>query len=373
MRRFLPAIGLSAFVILTAPFVGLVRNWLFDAFPRAALAGLGLLLGGLALAAFVFALTRIRHHRGLRYGGLLLLGLAVAAQTIGFSDPQLEVNLIEKVHIFEYGLLVILLYRAFGRRDAVRDLSDLALPLLWVVFSGTLDEWMQLLVETRLGYIADVWLNVFSGACGLVFLLCLEPPAQFSWRFSRWPLLGRSAAVAALTLGLFYCDAHLGHLIVDPGIGSFRSWHSREQLRATAAERTGRWARQPPGEASPWRLEDRYLTEAGWHSRNRDRSVRQERFYWARQENRILEAYFGPYLDLENFRRKPRRRYPPQRVAELEAAAPHAAAGEYDSPVLKTRVHVWISKPAFLGLLLPTALLLWILPRLWSRRADPAG
>ncbi len=376
MKRFLPAVLLATLVTLAAPFMGLVRNFLFDAFPRTAVRGMTVALAAVAAGFFLYALTRIRTQRLLRYGGLALVGVLLWIQAVGFATRLASVNVVEKVHILEYGLLAYLLYRAFRpaagtavRRTAVRRTGDLSWPilaLLWTAFAGTVEEGVQWWVETRTGEIRDVLLNAFSGLCGLVFALSLEPPERFSWRIPErgWRRLGTAAAVLVLAVGVFFYAAHLGYLVEDPEIGSFRSFFTREELIATAARRAEEWATDPPGELKPWRKEDRYLLEAGWHNQHRNQSYEAGFYYLARQANRILEKYHAPYLDLESFRKTGDRRFPPHVLAELDAKAPRLQPEDYLSPVGERLIWVRPSKPVFLAILLPAVAALWVLPRL---------
>ncbi|MEE8523178.1 MAG: VanZ family protein [Thermoanaerobaculia bacterium] len=367
MKRFLPAVLLVTVVTLTCPFVGLIRDVLFDTFPKGAVRGLTLVLGAMAVALFAVALVRIREHRLPRYGGLLVVGALLWFQAVGFKTALATVNAVEKVHIFEYGLLAYLLYRALrpGKDPAV-----LILTLLWTAFAGTLEEGMQWLVETRTGEFRDVLLNALSGLCGLVFSLSLEPLEGFSWRLSaaRWRLVGSSAAIAVLAMGTFFYVAHLGHLVDDPEIGRFRSHFTREELVETADRRAARWAVDPPRELSPWQREDVFLTEAGWHNQHRNASYELGFYYLARQANLILEKYYRPYLDLEHFRKTGNRRFSPGVVAELDAKAPSREPGGYLSPVAEKRIYTSPSKPVFLLLVLTAAALLWGAPRLLIRR-----
>ena len=371
MQRFGPAIVLVAVVVLTAPFVGVIRLKAFAAFPTGALVVLAVILTLPAVAVLVFAVRRIRHRRRLRrlrYGGLAAVVALVWIQFAGFSTDVLEVDLIERVHILEYGLLAYLLYRAYLRASPpVLDLSLVLLPLMWVMFAGALDEGTQLLSATRMGYIADIWLNLFAGVCGLLFSFCLEPPERFSWHPGDLRRLGNVGALAVLALGLFFYKAHLGYRIDDDEIGSFHSWLSHEELLRASEDRARRWARDPPRELLPWQREDLFLSEAGWHFRHRERSYERGFFYLALQANRILEKYYRPYLELEGFLRPGSRRYPPERVREIEARA-ETPDEPFVSPVLRRRIHTWPSKPLFLGSLLATVLLLWVLPRLARRR-----
>ena len=366
MKRFRPAVLLVTFVTLTCPFVGLIRDNLFDAFPKDAVRGLTLVLGAAGAVLFVYAAARIREHRWLRYGGLVVVGALLWLQAVGFRTQLATVNVVEKVHIFEYGLLAYLLYRAF--RPA-RDPGVLILTLLWTTFAGTLEESMQWLVETRTGEIRDVLLNALSGLCGLVFSLSLEPLEGFSWRMpaARWRRVLSSAAVLVLAIGLFFSAAHLGHMIEDPEIGRFRSYFTREELVEAGHRRAARWTTDPPRELSPWHREDVFLTEAGWHNQHRNASLELGFPYLARQANRILETYYRPYLDLQEFRRTGNRRLSPEVVAELDARAPRRDPSGYLSAVGGDRIYTWPSKPVFLAAMLLAAALLWGLPRRLSR------
>jgi len=372
VKRFLPAILLTAVVVLSAPFVGVIRDRLFDLFPRLALHVLAVALGGAALAAFVYAVARIRRHRWWRYGGLVAVGVLLFVQYAGFSAAEIEVALVEKLHILEYGLLAWLLYRpllATRPGDPPNDLSLFVVPLLGVTVGGILDEWMQWQAATRMGTIEDVWLDVFAGVVGLLFSLCLEPPERFAWRLGNLRRTADFAAAALLLLGLFFYDAHLGYLIEDPEIGRFRSWHTREELIRASEERAARWALDPLYDLSPWQREDPFLTEAGWHKGHRDRTLELGHLYWAAQANRILEKYYAPYLDLEEFANEGRRWLTPEVKREIEAAPPPPdldGAG-YLSPVLHDRVYTRPSKPTFLALLAVAVVVAWGLPRIGSR------
>jgi hypothetical protein len=363
VKRFLPSLLLSLGIVVLAPYVGVLRQSLFEAFPMGALFALGgalLATGGLALG---FAFWRIRTRRLPRFLGLLATVLLVWGQNFGFGTADIEVNIIEKLHIVEYGLLAWWLYRALLHGPAERsasggdagrhgDVSLLLLPLFGVCLAGTLDETVQWLVATRTGDVRDIGLDVYSGACGVLFALCLEPPERFRWRVGRRPWVLGWGALALLGLGLFFSQAHLGYLIEDPEIGHFRSWHSRDELLRLQGQRAVSWRHRPPGRnASPWRLEDRYLTEAGWHSGHRQRNFELGYYYWALQANRILETYYAPYLDLEGFGRPDRRRYTPQVLQRVTRQSVVLDPRFYHSPVLQTRLCVWPSKPLFLGVL----------------------
>lgn len=358
----LPPLLLILVIAATAPVMGRLRDFLFGTFAGRAVAIMSAALAVLGGVLLVLAVLRIREHRLLRYGGLVVVVLLIWLQAIGFRSPLATVNVAEKIHLLEYGALAWLVYRAHRPSRRRHGLDLLLLPLVWVMLGGLLDEGVQWWVETRTGEIRDVALNLASGAIGVLFALCLEPPGGLRWGFDQGRRLLRGFAwVVLATASFFYC-VHLGYWIDDPEIGRFRSWHSAEGLKRAAAERAERWAEHPPGELSPWNREDRFLTEAGWHNLHRNSSFDHELWGLARQANRILEKYYTPYLDLEIFRQAGDRRYPPHALEKLEQA-PSVNPARYTSPVLENRIVTWPGKPLFLALVLPVvALLFW-----WSR------
>ena len=377
MKRFLPAALLLIGIVLSAPFVGLIRDFLFGRFHATAVRGVALALLTLAVAAFLYALARIRRRRLPRYAGLALAAALLVLQEslLGahMTDVSFaaQVNVAEKVHLVEYGLLAFLFYRAFRPAG---DLTAVLLPLLWIIPAGVLEESVQWLVETRVGEIRDVFLNLYAGVCGLIFGLSLEPPESFAWRIGgRWRQLWDSAALAVLALGLFFYVAHLGYEHHDPEIGRFRSWHTLDELRQAALEREQRWQVDPPTELSPWRREDLFLNEASWHANHRNERYRAGDSYMAYQANRILEQYYSPFLDIESFRGSGKHRYAPEQRQALEAAAPRRDPESYLSPVLIDRIYPWPSKRFLLAVLIPTVLAIWLLPRIVRRTRGLPG
>lgn len=370
MKRFVPSIVLVLVLVATAPFVGQLRNYLFDTFAGRAVMVLSAGFTLVGVVALGVAIYRIRERRWIRYGGLVVVLALVWLQSVGFATDLATVNVVEKMHLLAFGLLALLLYRAWHAMWDEHPLDLLILPMFWVTVAGTLDEGMQWMVETRTGEVRDIWLNVVSGAIGLLFAVCLDPPKGLRWRLLDGRLICRSAALAIFALGLFVYDAHLGYMIDDPEIGRFRSWHSPEELRQAAEERTQRWATDPPGDLSPWVLEDRFLSEAGWHTHHRNSSFEHELYPLAHKANRILEKYYVPYLDLEHFRQTGDRRFPPHAVAKLEATPP-VKPENYVSPVLEGRVFVWPSKRLFLAVWLPLVTGLWLLGQRFGVSQSP--
>ncbi len=367
MKRFVPSVLLFTLIVGVAPAIGEVRDFLFQALTESSfIRWLGGAFAGLAFVCLVFAVRRIHTdgagRRTLRYAGLGGVGLLLWIQTVGLGAELARVNVVEKVHVIEYGLLGGLLYRAMRPR---REEGSSDPALLFLVFSivsvaGTLEEGVQWLVPRRTGDIRDVGINILSGLVGLLFALVLEPPSRWSSRpaAARVRSAARGAAVALLVAGLFFGRAHLGYEVEDAEIGRFLSRWKAEELLALSAERRRGWALDPPRDLEIWGIEDYYLTEAGWHLRHRNDSHRDGWYSAAWPANRILEKYYAPFLDLEGFRGSGRRRYPPQVRAELMAKRGGYDPATYVSPVAAKRLHPWPKGPYY-ALLAAVVLLVW--------------
>ncbi len=365
LSQWLPPALLAMAGWVLAPVLGLVRNFLLDTFPRSfvlVLAG-GMGLGFLLLLGY--GVLRIREHRLVRYLGLAVVVTLIAVQTFVFNRGIPSVDVVEKVHFVQFGALAFLIYRI--RRPA-GDASMLWVPLLGVLFVGTFEEWVQWLVPSRTGEIMDVLLNFYAGICGLLVSLALLPPPKLA--------LGRgfrglrlTVAAALVWVGGFFHLAHLGYLIEDPTLGSFRSWHRESQLVEASAARGQSWQREIPRLKHWFGVEDRFATEAGWHVSHRNTSNTEGLHFTAWRENQMLEKYYGPFLDLppESETRGPHRLGKEQREA-LEAAVPVSSKDQtYASPVLEGRIVTGLSKRLFWELI-ATVVVGLVAPSLMRRR-----
>lgn len=380
MRRYLPPIAATVAILAVAPVIREVQALIFRLLPERGVAvltaGLVLLLLGLLL----FALCRIRDRRGWRWGGLAVVLVLLYLQVRGFSqdalalDLRAQVNVSERMHIAEYGLLAILLVRAFR---PIGGAPALLLPLMWVIVAGTLDEWVQWLVPTRTGEIRDVAMNVVAGATGILFAVCLWPPAPprepAGAARGPWRAVARGAALAVAVIGGFIAVAHLGYEIDDPEAGRFRSWHSPAELRAAAAERAVRWnVPDPPTGQEIWALQDPYLEEAARHAQHRNESLMSGNLVLAWHANRILERYYAPYLDKPLPNGRTQRLAAPAR-AQLAAAAAASDPQRYVSPVLRERIWIRPRKTPFLLAVAAVAAALGLLPSLLGRLRPRLG
>ncbi len=277
-----------------------------------------LLFGGGVLAAvglsMVFASIRIRERRAER-GALLVMALLCGATYMWWTaTPYPEVNAVERVHFVEYGLIAVLFYRAFKHHA---DPSIVVLPVLAGFTVGTLDEWLQWFVPVRVGEAHDVFLNLVSIGCGVLFAVALQPPASMTMRLAPASLrrTGIAASLVWLVFATFVSQVHLGYAIDEPGVGRFHSHYLPSRLDVLQAERAARWQTDPPRTLRRLSREDQYLDEGLWHVRRRNLTAPDE----AWRENLILERYFAPVLDTPTYASPAGNRWPPAQRAELLA------------------------------------------------------
>ncbi|MFP3940989.1 MAG: VanZ family protein [Thermoanaerobaculia bacterium] len=375
--RWFPLAGATLAILVLAPFLGVLQEHVRES------VGLGYLRwvsGGLAAAgaaALVSAVVRIRRFRLRRYGLLLAAGLLVALQVGAWGVGEEETDVLERVHLLEYGVLAVLFVRAFRPGHGGPFLPVLA--LLGVALVGLADETVQWLTPVRVGDFRDVVLNAYAGLVGVLFVLALRGPRPLpadgetgttgggalrrgfrprgpqSQTAARGTAAGRSlrlsaglGAVVVLAGAAFFDAAHLGHEIRDPEAGVFLSWHSPEELRRAADERAERWSRESIPPHRPLAREDYFLSEAGWHANERNHAVRVGDLRRAWRENRILERWYQPYLEV-------RGGWPERQRAkierELEARDPAAleASPGYRSPALEGRVVAAPPRPFLWG------------------------
>ncbi|HVS01498.1 MAG TPA: VanZ family protein [Thermoanaerobaculia bacterium] len=342
--RLAAAIAFSAAIIAVAPFLGRLRDLVFARLPSHALLLGTVAFGALVAGAFLVAVARIRRRRWLRYGGLALCLALVWAQVSGFSTGIPAVDVVERLHIVEYGLLALLFYRAFR---ALRGAAAVALTSLAGILVGVLDEWLQWLVASRVGEVGDVWLNAAAVGTGLLFAICLLPPAGLQWRMAaaERSAVAALAAVTVLVFGGFYHCAHLGYEVHDPAQGvTFRSWHSAEELAAVAAQRARRWSAGRLPTLDPLSREDYYFVEGTSRVAHRNASLQWGDVGSAWSEQRILERYYAPVLAQRGLASGEPLDLPDDQRAELERRAQGLAPVPYSSPVLADRI-VLVAKP----------------------------
>jgi VanZ family protein len=355
--RFVPAIAISAALILASPVIGQLRAAVQTAFPdryqdilvSTAAAGIG--VGVLA------ALARIRERRALRYG-LLFAALAVGvvysllART---GDPS--VDAIERFHFVEYGLITVLFSYAWrGAPGASRFL----LPVLAGILVGTLEEWLQWFVPARIGEARDILLNLWAILCGLLFGVALDPPDRFDFSLSRaaQTRVRRMAALALCAFALFFHFAHLGYEITDAAGGAFRSLYSQEHLSELARARADEWRTKPPLTWSRYSREDQYFSEGIALVRHRNQCFDARDATCAWRANVILEQYYAPVLDTPSFVSAAGHRWAADQRADAErrAGAPGSGASAVDESIIVT----WPKPMFWIAVAAAMAALLWL-------------
>jgi len=315
-RRLAAATAASVALVLSAPYVGVVRSQIRAAFPGQ----FGLIINGVVatalLAALVWALARVRSRRLPRYGAIALAFAAAAAYSYATDSPDPAVRAVEHFHFVEFGLIAFLYYRAWRER---LDCSALVLPLLAAFVVGIADEAVQWFIPARVGELRDVWLNGVAIGCGLLFGAGLEPPSPFrlGWRRGSLRLVANGLAVTVVALVVFVHLVHLGVEHRDPALGAFGSRYTGSELAALGADRAGRWKIEPP-RTRPARLsrEDQYMTEGLQHVQARNAAWEAGDAFTAWRENLILEKWFAPVLDAPSYVSRTGHRWSPEHRAD---------------------------------------------------------
>jgi hypothetical protein len=343
--RFVPALVISAALILAAPVIGQLRAWLQNTFPgnyrTILIAGVGVCVSLAVLAA----LTRIRTRNTTRYA-LLALALAIGMTYAMLSRTgDAAVDAVERFHFVEYGVVTLLFYLAWR---PVGDASLFILPILAGLLVGTLEEWLQWFVPARVGEARDVFLNLWAIVCGLLFSVALDPPERFDLMLRResWIHVRRAAALVTLVFALFFNFAHLGYQIDAAPGGPFRSTYTRERLVQLAGERAERWRSNPPLTWSRYSREDQYFSEGIALVRQRNSCWDAGDMLCAWRRNAILEQFYAPVLDVASYVSATGHRWPRDQREEAErrvqATAASATSAADDGGVIVT----W-SKPMF--------------------------
>jgi len=307
----------------------------------------------------------------------------------------------EAVHVAEYGLLGLLVYRALSHR--IRDYSIYPQAALLVGMVGIVDEYIQWVVPSRYYELGDILLNFNAGALAQLALVTgLRPRLISTWPgFRSWGRLCVIAAAALLVISLSFLNTpqriawyvseipglqflldsksmmtQYGYRFVDDHNGTFRSRFSAEQLQRLDRERGAEVAatldRYTHGEGYPdfqtrySVLRDAYTHEIGVHMyrrnyhllRAREGNRKQTDHYTiAYFENRILQSYFTNALNRSSLRWS--------QEVESEVSTGADKKRDYDSPVSKaviTQVSETQVMIAFLGgisLLLLAAVILF--------------
>ncbi|MXX62115.1 MAG: hypothetical protein F4112_05600 [Holophagales bacterium] len=367
MRRFAAPSLIALWIVGSAPFLGRLTRWIQEDVDRSLLVIVPTILFWGAAAAFVVWI--VRASRRLRWSNYVALGagaLWAMVQATALARGRPEESALERMHLVLYGVVALLLYRAFlrGGRSAIAAAFFAAILASLV---GVADEFVQWLFWTRVGDFYDCVLNASAAGCGVVFSAGL-----FGFDF-RAPGLGERKMIAVLWLWfvaasfLLVDRTNLGRLIVDPELGSFRSYYTASWLKHLNEDRRTRWpAKQPPVPPfQPWQIQDHFLNEATWHVQVRNEAFDADDWATAAAEQAILDRYYPSVLEeVRNPDGSLRHAFPMERVQRLqeEGAAPVAS---YESSAGGNRIWIW---PRFLA---PVLFLLALLPAIPLFRTRP--
>ena len=344
---FVLAVMVSIGLVLSAPFIGYLRSWIRTQFPGQFVRIIG---GAIAAIGIVFvgvALARIRSHRGPRYGALAIAIACAAWYSLASATGVPEVDVVQRFHFVEYGLIAFLFYRAWR---PLEDPAIVVLPFIAGLIVGTADEWLQWFIPNRVGEMADIFLNGVALACGLVFSLGALPPASFSRTWHRESLrqLGHVAAAFVLAFAVFFHVVHLGYDVRDDEIGTFKSRYSRATLDAMVASKAEEWRVRPfPLVLQRVSREDQYMTEGVTHVQKRNELLAANDAAGAWNENRILEKYYTPVLDTPSYISRTGHRWSADQREGVHARVP-AGAAAFESAANPYPIYGWPRLPFWL-------------------------
>ena len=353
------AIGVSTLLVLSAPFVGQITSWLRDVAGGNYRDVLAAVVGTAAVLSLGTTLRVIKDRRAVRYACLA----AATAIAVGYawtsSTGVPDVDAAERFHFIEYGLVAVLFYKTWL---PAHDGSVLLKPVVAGFIVGTLEEWLQWVVPGRVGEMHDVLLNLVAVGCGVMFALALDPPPRIPFGLrpeSRSPL-ARLVAAAVVVFALFFQSVHLGHDVVDPEAGVFRSHYTAGELAAASLDRSHAWRANPPTTLRPLSWEDQYLSEGIAHVRRRNQRWGEGNLAAAWQEHLILEKYFAPVLTTPSYLSATAAVWPDEQRAKA-AGTIGSEPIVYESDALPYDVFAW-PKWAFWSVVGAAVLaLLWVL------------
>jgi hypothetical protein len=336
-----------ALIYASIPFVRRVREAFTARWP-AELIGYAVIVCLIGTAAVTFAYLR-RRKVHIRFADLAWLGVltAVAVRWAYRLMGQPE----EAVHLLEYGILAVLLYRALA--DRIPDPTVYVAAILIGFLIGTVDEFIQWLVPGRFWDFRDIVLNGGAVTLAQIAIWRLDKRPVKAVSRSSLRLLCRLAAIEVLLLTLCMavtpqrlarlaehlplpqrlatgtdaiCEYGYRHVVDERTV--FRSRLSADELARSDQDRASEVAveldasRGKGGlsEISASPVDHPFAYEIRIHLFARNRNLNRARGLAAEssdhgrfmttawRQNLILEKYFGNTLEQSSFRWKPRLR-----------------------------------------------------------------
>jgi hypothetical protein len=255
VRDWLPVVAWTLFIYASIPLARAVQQWVTEHWTRAVFSWVVYACVAIGVLAAIGYLRR-RAGQVARHQWIVL---GVLAAIFSWGTWHLRANAEEAIHLPQYAVLSLLLYRAFSRRYA--DRAAYLCAALLGAFLGIFDEVIQWAVPRRQFGFNDIVNNVMSvvliqaGLAAGLATRCRSVPARYrsaraAWAlaiavllllfgcFSNTPDLWRSLYLTWRTLFDFdEAMVEYGYRIRDPEVGWFKSRLTAEQLRETDRER----------------------------------------------------------------------------------------------------------------------------------------
>jgi VanZ family protein len=336
--RLTLALGAAVLIIGGSPLAGALREALLTRWPAGyvpALAACVIVAALTILMLSVRAALRPAVNAPAQWSGSKLTAIALAfalALGVGYlertGDPNVDV--VEAFHFVEYSALTCLFAWA---------LAPLVPGHAWVwaaaasVAVGAFDEWMQWFVPNRTGEIRDVGIDAVATVCGVLLATALEIGGRPERRRLVRPM-AFAAAGTLLAVAVCFGVIHLGAMVEDAEAGRFDTRYNGPTLIALGRERASRWGRGPIAPQTLFAREDQYLAEALWNIRRRNKALDASDTVTAWREERILERYYAPILQVDTSGRPQGHALSPEQLAAIAPGRAGAAAGASDaSPI----------------------------------------
>ncbi len=381
LRDWLPVVAWTLFIYATIPLARALSVWVAENWTRAAFSWA--VYASIAIGVLT-AIHQFR-HRAVPVARRQWVVLGVLAAIFAWGTWHLRGNAEEAIHLPQYGVLSLLLYRAFSHRYG--DRGAYACAALLGAFLGIFDEVIQWAVPRRFFEFRDIGINVLSVLlfqAGLVTGLatrCRAFPAGLRSARTAW---GLATVISLVLLGcfsntpqvwrplhsswphLFVFDEPMvqyGHRIHDPDVGWFKSRLTAEQLRETdrsRAEEAGEilrrfghdvWYDAFLAQSSPAR--DPFLHELRVRLFRRDRysNLAREEHGDPAKHKELLSISFTEQRLLENWYPHTLRASALDWPADLRALAEAAASGKpRESPVSRELITIFNKRQAQMGL-----------------------
>lgn len=334
--RWVTVIAWIALIYITIPFIRVLQGWFTARWDRELI---GYAVVGVLVITTAAVLLSLRSFAP-RPSPATVVWLVVIAAVYTWWAVSLWRVPEEAVHLLEYGVLGVLLYRAL--RPRIPDVTVYLAACLIGVLVGTVDEVIQWITPRRFFDFRDIFLNGGSCALALVAVWRIEGPGPrpVSTRSIRTSVRLAIAVVATYTLvlavtptrvqrwaarfpGLFFLQspdnemAEYGHLHEIPGVGRLKSRFTIAELQAEDAARAGEVAaildRYPDARYGRFLKDyppqvDPFAHEARVHISSRDHHLGRLAEYpegsqefrrhasIALRQQQILERFFGKTL-----------------------------------------------------------------------------